>query len=95
MGKIIRNDGRFNIELNENYPEDMANMFLQNEKRCIGGADLQAHGENKGEWLVSVEKPYDEAEDSDCRVVGFFGDRERAISALWGERHSVEVQGND
>jgi hypothetical protein len=92
--RIMFSDTRFFLEENVNYPKGQGNLFLVaigdfpfTGCRCIGGVDKTSEG-----WEVIVSKPYDETNDSDAQIVGYYETQIEAARALWRLRHSIEVE---
>lgn len=85
---ILLDDGQFYIERNCNGDKETTNGYLLRRCEtgqaapeaceCIGGYERQP----SGAWCASVNAPYDEDTDSDCREIGFFRPNLDAIAAL-------------
>lgn len=95
MARVLREDGMFRIEENDNYEPGQGNLFLMIKflskgefvDRCIGSADNQS----QKSWTVVINAPYNESTDSDAELIGNYGDRETAIESLWDNRHSAYI----
>ena len=90
---VILDDGRYSIELNANSPRATAPGFLH--RRCYVGVTTPdgyecvgsfAQHIGSGLWVAAINAVYNEATDSDSRIVGRFPRRMDAIAALWGAR---------
>lgn len=92
---MLLDDGEFYIERNCNGDEATTNGFLMRRRpvslttpggsECVGGYERRA----SGDWRASINAPYDEESDSDCRELGVFGRNLDAIAVLWKARHDA------
>ncbi|WP_186083659.1 hypothetical protein [Burkholderia gladioli] len=92
-GAILRDDGRFFIEHNENYPADRGNGFLIHRivlpnggesVECVGGYDARS----MGRWQADIA-----TSRTEVHPIGEYDSRELAIVALWAARHRAYVNG--
>lgn len=99
---VILDDGRYSIELHANSPRARAPGFLR--RRCYVGVTTPEGYEclgsfaqefGSGLWVAAINALYDEARDSDSRVVGRFPRRLDAIVALWGARGDAYQRHDD
>jgi hypothetical protein len=93
---VLIDDGTFYIERNVNGDPATTNGFLLRRcatgvttpggYECVGGYACSV----SGAWQASINAPYDESADSDCRVLGDgFKTYLDAIAALWSARHEA------
>ncbi|KIG11214.1 hypothetical protein BurMR1_1874 [Burkholderia sp. MR1] len=95
---VLLDDGKFFIERNCNGEAATTNGFLLRRcpvslttpsgYECIGGYECAAFGQ----WRASINAPYDEETDSDCRELGFFEAQLDAITVLWKARQDAYCQ---
>jgi hypothetical protein len=93
---ILLDDGQFYVERNPNGNPARTNGFLLRRcprgpstpggYECVGGYEYCP----SGAWRASINAPYDEATDNDCRSLGSeFRTYLDAIAALWHARHEA------
>jgi hypothetical protein len=85
--EIIRFDDRHQIERiwNGNYALWRWRAY-SSPWRNVGDIFRQWHAADSFTFVASIYKPYDETDDSDCRVVYQGQDLEAAIEVLWAHR---------
>ena len=92
---LVLDDGEYTVELAAGYLEREAPVLLLHRcyegvttpdgQECIGRVGRGEHGL----WTASVQGRFDERRGSDARQLGWFVERNDAISALWQARRDA------
>ena len=84
------NDKTYKLEVNQDIAYSSGNLFLFKQidfftEVCVGSVHLTS----SGDWIAVLDK--DEKEDH-CLEIGRFKDKQKAIKALWDNRHLIQEE---
>ena len=72
----------YTVEENTNYPKGQGNLFLNKAGKCVGGAQKELAGQDKGKWVVDVNCVYNPEDDTDCMIIGWCATQDEARTML-------------